>query len=361
MQTYDLLMLLVLVATTMFGFWKGMAWQIASLASLIVSYFAALRFSAQLAPTFGDHAPWNRFVAMLVIYIVTSFLIWTMFRLVSGAIDKVRLESFDRQLGAMFGLAKGVLLCVAITFFAVTLLPPAQGEAIVASQSGRYIVALLDKSHTVFPPEVHQVVDPYINRIEERLKPGGVLQGQDFQPLWPQNQASQSAPSSSWPAPWPQQPSSTPASSPQPQSKPPAQDWPPAQQWPPLGTQPQAGNQMGTATNPFTTPQASTFPQTGAQPQASILPQGVQPATESLFSTLRQAAKPLIEDAFHASQQATLTTPSAAPQPSAPANPFATPREAQLPDPYAVPSAAPHEPNPFPGPFSADQPAGGTF
>ena len=157
MQTYDLLMLLVLVGATMFGFWKGMAWQIASLASLVVSYFAALRFSEQLAPMFGEHAPLNRFVAMLVIYIGTSFVIWMLFRLVSGAIDKVRLESFDKQLGAMFGFAKGVLLCVAITFFAVTLLPPAQGEAIVGSQSGQYIVALLDKSHSVFPPEIHQI------------------------------------------------------------------------------------------------------------------------------------------------------------------------------------------------------------
>src|SRR5690242_6833164 len=59
MQTYDLLMLLVLVATTVFGFWKGMAWQVASLASLGVSYIASLKFSEQLAPVFCEHAPWN--------------------------------------------------------------------------------------------------------------------------------------------------------------------------------------------------------------------------------------------------------------------------------------------------------------
>jgi membrane protein required for colicin V production len=72
MQSYDLIMVLVLVAATVFGFWKGMAWQIASLASLVVSYFAALRFSGQLAPMFGDHAPLNRFIAMFAIYIGTS-------------------------------------------------------------------------------------------------------------------------------------------------------------------------------------------------------------------------------------------------------------------------------------------------
>jgi len=207
MQTYDLLMLLVLGAATLFGFWKGMAWQIASLASLVVSYVAALRFSEQLAPVFGDHAPWNRFVAMLVIYVAVSFVIWMAFRLVAGIIDKVRLESFDRQLGAMFGLAKGVLLCVAITFFAVTLLPPSQGEAIVASQSGRYIVALLDKSHAIFPPEIHQVIDPYLHRIEERLNPNFEPHGaEEVQNVWPaQAQSTPPAEPAAWPQiAWPQ-------------------------------------------------------------------------------------------------------------------------------------------------------------
>ncbi len=204
MQTYDVLMLVVLVATTLFGFWKGMAWQIASLASLVVSYLAALRFSTNLAPMFGDHAPWNRFVAMLAIYVVTSFVIWSVFRLISKMIDRVKLEAFDHQLGAMLGLAKGVLLCVAITFFAVTLLPPTQGEAIVGSQSGHYIVALLDKSHTVFPPEIHDVVDPYINKIEERLQnPGYQPTGDDLQSLWQSQQADTQSPAPAPPPAWP--------------------------------------------------------------------------------------------------------------------------------------------------------------
>lgn len=202
MQTYDFLMLGVLGAATLFGFWKGMAWQIASLASLVVSYFAALRFSEQLAPMFGDHAPLNRFVAMLAIYIGSSFIVWSLFRAVSRAIDRVRLEAFDRQLGALLGFAKGVLLCVAVTFFAVTLLPPAQGDMIVGSKSGRYIVALLNKAHTVVPPELHQVIDPYLNRVEERLKAGAQPSGQNLGGLWP-NQAQTQQPQQPAAANWP--------------------------------------------------------------------------------------------------------------------------------------------------------------
>lgn len=252
MQTYDLIMVLVLGAATLFGFWKGMAWQIASLASLIVSYFAALRFSTQLAPMFGETAPLNRFAAMLVIYIVTSFIIWTLFRLVSGVIDKVRLESFDKQLGAVFGFAKGVLLCVAITFFAVTLLPPAQGEAIVSSQSGRYIVALLDKSHSVFPPEVHQVVDPYLNKIEQRLNPSFRPHGQELQNLWPvQTQSQQPQPNG--PIPWPQIP--WPQTAPVPQQS----GWPMPQP-PATSGAPGYPHQMPTEPGPFPGPYSADAP-----------------------------------------------------------------------------------------------------
>lgn len=171
MQTYDMLIVLVLVAATLFGFWKGMAWQVASLASLVVSYFAALKFADQLAPMISNQAPWNKFVAMLAIYVGTSFVIWTAFRLVSGMIDRVKLDGFDHQMGALIGFAKGVLLSIAITFFAVTILPQAQKDTIIASQTGEYIIRLLDKTHSIVPPEIHDVIHPYVEKIEERLDP----------------------------------------------------------------------------------------------------------------------------------------------------------------------------------------------
>jgi hypothetical protein len=58
-----------------------------------------------------------------------------------------------------------------VTFFAVTLLPPAQGEMIVGSQSGQYIAKFLSKADAVMPPEIHQVVDPYLHRVQQKLNP----------------------------------------------------------------------------------------------------------------------------------------------------------------------------------------------
>ncbi len=171
MQTYDVIMLAVLIIATLFGMWKGMAWQLASLASLVLSYAVALRFSSRIAPWFGDQQPWNRFLAMLVLYIATSLVIWILFRLVADFIDRVKLKEFDRQLGAAFGLAKGVLLCIAITLFAVAMLPDVQKQSILTSRSGYYIGVLLDRTHAVMPEEIHDILHPYIHKIEERLDP----------------------------------------------------------------------------------------------------------------------------------------------------------------------------------------------
>lgn len=169
MEVYDIIMLVVLVGATLFGAVKGLAWQIASLGAIVASYFAAVRFRGPVAQMLDFEAPWNMFLAMLILYIGTSLVIWLAFRFVSQIIDKVKLKQFDRQIGALLGFAKGVALCVIITLFAVTLMSDDAKTKIVHSRSGYYIAVLLDRSHAVMPDEVHDVLEPYIHSLDERL------------------------------------------------------------------------------------------------------------------------------------------------------------------------------------------------
>lgn len=182
MAGYDILMIAVLVGTTLWGAFKGVAWQLAALASLIVSYFASYHLSDSLTNSglFGETAPWNRFAAMLTIYIITGIVIWMGFRVVSETIEKIKLKDFDRQLGALFGLIKGVIFCVLITFFVVTLVPN-QREQVINTRSGRYVAKLLHKADAIMPPELHAMLDPYIKRFEENMQPSNMA-GQNPQP-----------------------------------------------------------------------------------------------------------------------------------------------------------------------------------
>lgn len=177
MQAYDLIMLIVLAMATIFGAIKGFAWQVASLASVIVSYIVAYRYRMDVAEMIQAQPPWNQFLAMLILYVGTSFVIWVAFRLFSGMIDRVRLKEFDRHLGAAFGLAKGMIYCLLITMFAMSLLGQSQQSAICQSRSGYYIAVALDRGVGILPQEIHDVVGPYLARLDNKLKNGGSADG----------------------------------------------------------------------------------------------------------------------------------------------------------------------------------------
>ena len=169
-QPYDILMLLVLVSAAIFGAWKGMAWQLASLGSVVLSCMVSIRFSGMVAPYISDHKPWNRVIAMLILYLVTSLAVWLVFRLIARAIDRVRLKEFDRQIGSLFGLAKGVLLCLVITFFAVTLSETAR-QTVLKSRSGYYTAVLIHRATPVLPEEIRSVLGKYIEQLDRGLDP----------------------------------------------------------------------------------------------------------------------------------------------------------------------------------------------
>jgi len=129
-----------------------------------------VHFSAFLAPYFRAQEPWNRFLAMFVLFVVTALAVWIVFRFISGLIERVKLKEFDRQMGALFGLAKGSLLCIVITFFAVTL-----GEAtrhmVLTSYSGNAIARITRHAVPILPEDVRTNFGKYIDEFEKKLDP----------------------------------------------------------------------------------------------------------------------------------------------------------------------------------------------
>ena len=170
MQIYDIMMLVVLLFAIVMGYRRGLAWQVASLAAIVVSYFVAVNFRDVVSAKINAEQPWNTFLAMLILYVGTSFSIWLVFQLVKGIIDKAKLKEFDQQLGAIVGAVKGAALCIVITFFGVTLLGPDQTQAIVKSRSGYYISKFLDQASAIMPKELSQVLGPYLEKLDKGLE-----------------------------------------------------------------------------------------------------------------------------------------------------------------------------------------------
>jgi membrane protein required for colicin V production len=189
-EGYDLVMLGILAATAVLGYFKGIVWQLAWIAGIVASTFVALRFSPSAAAFMGQQAPWNRLIAMLVLYVGTSLVVWLLFRVVSGAIDAVHLGPFDHQLGLVFGLAKGALVCVVLTFFAVTL-APGYRDQIMSARSGRLVAEIIVRADEFLPRDVAATVDPFVKQFEQQLRggpaplePGAAGRPSPLQAIW---------------------------------------------------------------------------------------------------------------------------------------------------------------------------------
>ena len=199
METYDIIMLIILVAAMIYGAIKGFAWQVASIVSIAASYTVAYRFREPFSESIDASPPWNRFLAMLILFVGTWLVIWAIFRMISGAIDRMKLREFDRQIGALFGLGKGALICILVTFFAVTLLGDGPRQAIVNSHSGRYIAQILDKSDAIIPAEIHDVVGPYLEKFNRRMQGEDDAENESQIVPWIADQSEEFVPPESYP------------------------------------------------------------------------------------------------------------------------------------------------------------------
>ena len=169
MGIYDIAMLMIFLGAIVFGYWKGLAWQIASLAALVVSYIVAVNFRDQMATLLKVDEPWNKIGAMLILFLGTSLLIWAIYSSVSKSLKKNELKGFDRQAGAILGALKGGLLCMVVTMFAVSFLGEDVHEKIDHSKFGPYIEKGIWQVSDFVPDELARFVNPHIENYKDAV------------------------------------------------------------------------------------------------------------------------------------------------------------------------------------------------
>lgn len=169
MQVYDIIMLIILAGATLWGAYRGLVSQIASIVSIGLSYFVAYEFRDQVAAMINQPPPWNMFLAMLLLFVGTSLAVWIAFSFIRNSVEKHRLKGFDRQIGAALGFAKGVLFAIVVTLFSLMLLPEDQKQTVVRSHSGHAIAVLLHKATPIMPQEFHQLLSKYLQEPLDEL------------------------------------------------------------------------------------------------------------------------------------------------------------------------------------------------
>jgi membrane protein required for colicin V production len=161
---YDAIMLLIIVVCVIQGAWRGMVWQIAPIASLVLGYIVAYPMSERTAQYFGQ-PPTNRLFAMIVIYLAVSLAVYLMVRSVRESLERVKLVEFDRHLGALLGGVKGVLFTIAVT---IGLLSVSQQARPLILQSKTHTVAarIVGAISPILPPNLNEVIRPYVQQLQ---------------------------------------------------------------------------------------------------------------------------------------------------------------------------------------------------
>jgi membrane protein required for colicin V production len=177
MTIYDVAMAILVVAGMVWGSWRGITWQLASIASLILGYSVAHPLSGQLAPHFPGEPVVARSLAMLAIYAAVSGGVFLVAWIVRATLRQLKFEAFDRHLGMVLGGMEGALLGLVMTLFVVSLAPQTRA-AIFTSPTGRVAGQVLDALGPVLPGELREV-------LAHSLKPSESPSGVEAQPVAP--------------------------------------------------------------------------------------------------------------------------------------------------------------------------------
>lgn len=121
MAALDWIFLTVLVASLLIGAWRGLVFELLSLAGWVTAFFAAQWFADDAGawlPMGQADAAWRHVAGFVVVFVAAVFacslLAWLLKKLVAA----VGLRPADRALGALFGVLRGLVLLLAVVLVA---------------------------------------------------------------------------------------------------------------------------------------------------------------------------------------------------------------------------------------------------
>jgi membrane protein required for colicin V production len=116
----DVIILMITAVSCLFGLWRGLVREVLSLLVWIAAILIARVYSASLAPIVGgwiDSEAMRHVFAFAVLFIVILIAGAVLNHLVAKLIDISGLKITDRLLGALFGIARGVVIVMVFVFF----------------------------------------------------------------------------------------------------------------------------------------------------------------------------------------------------------------------------------------------------
>ena len=160
MNWVDVTLLVVLVLSILLGLWRGLVYEVLSVAGWVVAFIAAQRYASAMAEALpmDGFSPALRIAAgFAVIFVGVAFTAGLVSWLVKKLVASVGLRPVERVLGAVFGLARGALILLAAATV-VNMTPLRTDPAWVGSP----LAAGLSQSLSAIKPVLPVAVGQYL-------------------------------------------------------------------------------------------------------------------------------------------------------------------------------------------------------
>ena len=117
MTGFDYLVIGIVGLSLLFGLWRGVVGEIIALVAWVLAIFAAVEFGALVGTSVfaGMSDPALRTLAGCVVIFIGVLVVMALFRmLLKRMVKALGLSVSDRILGMLFGLVRGVLVCMVL-------------------------------------------------------------------------------------------------------------------------------------------------------------------------------------------------------------------------------------------------------
>jgi membrane protein required for colicin V production len=169
MSTLDIILAIFLLYFAFKGFTSGFIISIATLAGLILGFYAASHFSEftanWLLADMGLKSSNIRLIAYVVTFVIVIVLVFLLGKFLTGVVKTVGLGIVNRLAGAIFGIAKGLLIA-SFVFLLFARIDP-KGSLMPAEQKK---TSVLYKPVSAIAPAVIPLLQKYYDQVHDYLK-----------------------------------------------------------------------------------------------------------------------------------------------------------------------------------------------
>lgn len=156
MNAVDLVLLTVLLLSTVLGLWRGLVYEVISVAGWVAAFVLAQAYAepvAQWLPVEGFSLPLRLAAGFVLVFMGAAFAAGLLAWVVKKLVDSVGLRPVDRVLGAGFGLVRGAVLLLSLAVV-VSMTPLQQHGAWQASYTAGVLSDTLHEIKPLLPDAV---------------------------------------------------------------------------------------------------------------------------------------------------------------------------------------------------------------